>query len=155
MASVMDAKLKWSSNMAFTGEVRGHSVAMDTLAPIGKGEGLTPKELVAIGLGGCTAMDVAALMKKYRQPVTTFDVDVHVEQSDNGHPVVFRSVVVTFRLTGEIEKDKLLEAVHLSQTRYCGVSAMLSQAAPIEYKVELNGEEIGSGHADFHLKEQA
>jgi putative redox protein len=140
---------KWNQNMSFISDDGKYSVNMDAKAPIGKGEGLTPKELVAVGLAGCTAMDVIAWMKKHKQDVTSFDINTEVDTTTDGHPMVFSKARLTFTMTGTVEREKLIEAVTLSQTKYCGVSAMLSKAFPIEYQVILNGETIHEGHASF------
>ena len=145
----MKSIIRWQDGMAFTAECDENSVAMDSKPPLGKKRGMTPKELVAAGLGGCTAMDVIALLKKHKQSCTGFSVDVEITSSDSGHPVVFSAAQLTFRLEGEIESAVLLESIRLSQTKYCGVSAMLSKALPITYEVILNGEKIGEGKANF------
>jgi len=145
----MKTKVIWKSDMQFDGESRDLHVEMDTKPPIGKGLGLTPKELVALGIGGCTAMDVVALLKKYKQPAATFSVETDVEQTSGTHPAVFADVKLRFLVEGKVEKEKLLEAVILSQTKFCGVSAMISYSAPISYQIFLNGEMIGEGKADF------
>ena len=146
----MKSVLSWTGGMKFDAVVDGKSVSMDAKAPIGTGSAQTPKELVLDGLAGCTAMDVVALFKKHRQSVDTFQVTVEVETSKSGQPVVFTSAQITFSASGSIDPKIYLEAVQLSQTKYCGVSAMLSKAFPINYKVVLNNEEIGRGKADFH-----
>ena len=145
----MKAQIKWTEGMKFESTAEGHSLMMDAKAPIGSNTAMTPKELVAVGLGGCTAMDVVALLKKHKQGYKTVDLDVDIETSTSGQPVVFNCAKLTFRVTGEVEKEILLNAVELSQTKYCGVSAMLVKAFPISYVVELNGEKIGEGKADF------
>jgi putative redox protein len=145
----MKAQLKWTEGMQFDAISDGNSVHMDAKAPIGKNAAMTPKELVAAGLGGCTAMDVLALLKKHKQTYQSFAVDVDITTSTSGHPIVFSSATITFSATGEIDRDILLESVHLSQTKYCGVSAMLSKALPINYIVKLNEEQIGNGEANF------
>ena len=94
-------------------------------------------------------MDVVALMKKYKQPLDSFDIDADVTASEGVHPAVFTQVHLLFKLTGQVDASKVLEAVHLSQTKFCGVSAMLSKAVPISYTVELNGKNIGEGQAAF------
>ncbi len=146
----MLAKLIWKEGMMFNAESDGLSVAMDAKAPIGKGSAPTPKELVAMGLGGCTAMDVVALLKKHKQAFDQFTIDVKVTPTSGKHPVVFEKAEITFSVTGQVSGEILLDAVKKSQTQYCGVSAMLSKAHPITYVVVLNGETIGEGHADFH-----
>lgn len=145
----MKAQLKWTDGMKFEATAAGNLVLMDAKAPIGSNAAMTPKELVAAGLGGCTAMDVIALLKKHKQSYKTLEVDVDIATSTSGQPAVFTSALLTFKVAGEVDKDILLNAVHLSQTKYCGVSAMLAKALPITYIVKLNDEQIGEGKADF------
>lgn len=145
----MKTILNWTEKMRFTADCDGNTVSMDTKAPLGENKAMTPKELVATGLGGCTAMDVIALLKKHKQEYKSFQIEVDITSSSGGHPVVFADATLVFRVTGDIDRAILLESVKLSQTKFCGVSAMLSKALPIHYKVLLNDEEIGSGQADF------
>lgn len=145
----MKTELKWNKKMQFTGAIDGAQVSLDSKPPLGSGQGFTPKELVAIGLSGCTAMDVIALLKKYKEPVETFEVDAEVEASSSGHPIVFKSIILKFKATGQIAPEKLIEAITLSQTQYCGVSAMLSKSVAINYEVTLNGNKVSEGLAHF------
>lgn len=145
----MKTAVVWKDGMKFDGHVDHHVVSMDAKSPLGKDMGASPKELVAMGLGGCTAMDVIALLKKYKQPPTDFRVDVEIIPSTGSHPIVFEKAILTFVVDGAVDAEKINEAVNLSQTKYCGVSAMLSKAFPIEYQVILNGKEIGKGSAKF------
>lgn len=149
----MKSTLTWINGMKFESIADGKLVMMDAKTPIGSGSAQTPKELVLDGLGGCTAMDVVALLKKHKQIFSSFEVTVDVEITKTGHPVLFTKAAITFNVTGAIDPKILLEAAHLSQTKFCGVSAMLSKAFPIEYVVILNSEEIGRGHADFGDKQ--
>lgn len=146
----MNSNLKWSEGMAFTATSSNHSVVMDAKAPLGQDKGMTPKEMVLAGLGGCTAMDVIALLKKHKQPLESLFVDVQVETSKSGYPMVFESAVITFTATGNIDGNILTEAVVLSQTKYCGVSAMLVKAFPISFVVILNNQKINEGKAHFN-----
>ena len=141
--------LNWQSAMKFKSTVDGNDVMMDAKSPIGQGSAMTPKELVAAGLGGCTAMDVIALFKKYKQNPTSFEVTVDVETSKGSYPAVFTNALITFTATGNVEKDVYINAVEESQTKFCGVSAMLSKAFPIQYKVVLNNDLIHEGTARF------
>ncbi len=151
----MKAAVVWKDGMEFDGVAGDHLVRMDALSPIGKNAGASPKEFVAMGLGGCTAMDVIALLKKYKQLPQAFRVDVEIEPSAGAHPIVFEKVILTFTIDGVVDSEKLNEAVKLSQTKYCGVSAMLSKSFPIEYRVILNGKEIGLGSARFEISKKA
>lgn len=135
--------------MNFTATAGPNSLTMDAKTPIGDHKAMTPKELLVAGLGGCTAMDVVALLKKHKQEYQTLQVDVDVNSSSGKHPVVFTDATITFRVTGKVDPAILLGSVQLSQTKFCGVSAMLSKAFPIQYHVLLNEENIGSGKAEF------
>lgn len=148
---IMKTTLKWKHGLTFEASNQsGGTVIMDVLPPLGKNEGPTPKELVAMGLGGCTAMDVASLLKKNKQNVQRFEVSIDISTSAaNQHPVVFTAADISFQLTGDIDPAVLRDAVERSQSLYCGVSAMLEKAFPIRYEIVLNGKNIGSGHSNF------
>lgn len=127
-----------------------HSVLMDAKAPVGSDSALNPKQLVLSGLCGCTAMDVLALLKKHQLSFKSFRLSAEAKMSEKGHPKVFETVLLTFDVEGDQVDAKILqESVLLSQTRYCGVSAMLSKAVEIQYVVNLNGVRISAGKADF------
>lgn len=145
----MKAKTVWREKMNFTGECEGNSVALDAKPPFGGGSAMTPKELVAIAAAGCTGMDVVALMKKYNQPLTSLEIAVETSVAPGIQPAAFQDMTLQFEFGGELDRDKVLEAVRLSQTKFCAVSAMLSKALPIQYSVFLNGVEIGNGKANF------
>lgn len=145
----MKTTLNWTEKMTFKADCAGNTFLMDAKSPIGDGKAATPKELVVAGLGGCSAMDVIALLKKHKQEHKTLQVDVDVTSTTGVQPAVFTEARIQYLVTGVVDKAILLEAVTLSQTKFCGVSAMLSKAFPIYYEVFLNGEKIGSGQADF------
>lgn len=145
----MKSSVKWKEGMMFEGSAGPHVIPLDAQPPLGKNSGPTPKELLTIALAGCTSMDVVALMKKFKEPLSTFEVDVDATPVTQGHPSVFEKVEIVYRVTGEVSSEKLLEAIHLSQSKYCSVSAMLSKAFPISYRVVLNGMEIGTGASKF------
>ena len=86
----MEAKVTWNGRMSFSGLAdSGFEVPLDSHAAVGGDEnGLRPMELFAIGLAGCTAMDVISILKKMRQPVTAFEVRTHIERA-RGAPESF------------------------------------------------------------------
>lgn len=145
----MKTHVKWVDGMRLEAVTDGNSLMMDAKKPIGSGTAMTPKELLAAGLAGCTAMDVLALLKKHKQDYKSLDTDVEIESSKSGHPSVFTDGQITFRVTGDVDPAVLMDAVRLSQTKFCGVSAMLSKAFPIKYIVYLNDTQVGEGQADF------
>lgn len=145
----MKTTLRWNEKMMLSATAENNTVLMDAKSPIGTGQAMTPKELVAAGLGGCTAMDVLALLKKHKQSLTEMIIDVDISSSTNTHPAVFTAANLTFDIKGDIMPDILLSAIADSQSKYCGISAMLSKAFPITYNVILNEEKIGAGSANF------
>jgi putative redox protein len=145
----MKLRSVWTEKMRFTAEVDNHSVPMDTKPPIGDDTAITPKQMLVAAICGCTGMDVVALLKKYKQPLSKFEIEAEATVTEGAHPIVFKEVKLLFKLEGSLEKEKVLEAIALSQTKYCSVSAMLSKAFPINYTVQLNSETIGAGSAQF------
>jgi putative redox protein len=148
----MKASVVWSGQkMRFETHIEQHIVPIDARSPIGESSAPTPKELLIAAVCGCTAMDVAALMRKHKQPVSHLEVTGDADLTDT-QPKVFKSMVLTFKVDGEgVSTEKVLEAVQLSQTLYCGVSAMVVKACPIRYTVLVNGKEVGQGVAKFSI----
>lgn len=147
----MKAKITWKEKMEFVGECGGKTLSLDSKPPLGSGNGMTPKELVALGIAGCTGMDVISLMRKYKQNVESFEVYADVVQTEGSHPVVFKDVSLVYEFKGQVEVDRAKEAVELSQSKYCGVSAMIAKIAPIHYKIVINGSEMAQGQAHFSI----
>jgi putative redox protein len=140
----MKAIVNWKGNLAFTGsgDSSNFPVALDADAET-KG-GARPMELIALGLAGCTAMDVISVLQKKKQNITRFDVEVDASRAEE-HPKVFTSAVITYIVAGVgVEESALLRAIELSATRYCPAQAMLSQVFPIELKYEIH-EELEDG----------
>lgn len=130
----------WLSELAFEAEVDGHKIYMDSsMEHGGKNTGPRPKPLMMVALAGCTAMDVAAILKKMKVRMDGFSVDVEGDVSED-HPKRFLGMKVIYRVKGkDIEKKKIEKAVNLSNTRYCGVSANYSKAFPIEHEIIIEG----------------
>ena len=87
-------------------------------------------ELLATSLGACTAMDVASILVKMRQPLEGFRVEVGGERAEE-HPKRFLSLEVVYRLKGDLDERKVERAISLSEERYCSVEATLRSAVPM------------------------
>jgi putative redox protein len=144
----MQVSFEWQSGMAFAGGDGDHTITMDAKAPLGKNSGMTPKHMLLAGVCGCTGMDVAALLRKHKMEPKSLVVEATAETLST-HPAVFREILVRFVVEGEVALERLLEAISLSQTKYCGVSAMVAAVSPIRWQAVLNGQVVGSGQADF------
>jgi putative redox protein len=124
----------------------GHPVTLDTVAPEGDDEAASPKEALLAALAGCTAMDVAAILRKKRQVATRYDVAVSGESAAE-HPRVFTAITVEHRVTGAVEAEALRRSIELSSTRYCPVSRMLSASVRLEHWYRLIDEDGNEQHA--------
>lgn len=132
----MKTSVKLNKNMHFTATLDGFEISMDADSKAGgEGNGVKPKGLTLVSLAGCTAMDVISILRKMRIEPDDFTIDVEADTSDE-HPKVYTAIKLTYRLKGQnIQRDKVEKAVSLSQEKYCGVSAMLKKAAPIDYEI--------------------
>lgn len=123
----------------------GHALVIDTNDG---NTGPTPVELVVLAAGGCTAFDIIGILRKKRQKVTGYEVVVSGEQQEE-YPKVFTKVKIHHILRGQIDPKAVERAVHLAETKYCSVGAMLAQSASIEttYEIipECVAEAIGDG----------
>lgn len=129
----MDAKVTWKNGMSFDAVAdSGFTIPLGVAAEHGGADdGLSPMELMLIGLGGCTGMDVISILEKKRQNVTGFEVRVHGERAEN-HPRVFTKITIEYIVNGhEISREAVDRAVELSESKYCSVNAMLSKTAEI------------------------
>lgn len=135
----MDVNVSWKGKLGFNGTAdTGFDVPLDASASAGGSEsGFRPMEMIALGLAGCTAMDVISILTKKRQDVTGFDVRVHTEQAQD-HPKVFTSAVIEYLVSGrKVEEAAVLRAIELSATTYCPAQAMLEKALPIALKYQI------------------
>lgn len=146
----MKAECIWREKLYFEGKAGSFTVPMDTKSPLGTDRAASPKQLLLLSICGCSAIDVSMLLKKYRQNVESFAIEADAPTTE-GQPSIFKYVELKYVLKGPEDKAKVLEAVELSMTKYCGVSAMVNPTSPIRYSVELNGEIIGKGNASFQV----
>ena len=139
----MKATVNWQNNMTFIGKSpSGFPVQMDADSSNGGTEnGIRPMEMIGLGLAGCTAMDVLAILKKKRQDVTQFEVKVDAPRSPE-YPKVFTSAVITYIVTGRsVDESAVLRSIELTATKYCPAQIMLEQAFPMDLHYEIYEDE--------------
>jgi putative redox protein len=125
--------------MVFTGKAGDDfTVRMDSSPSIGgTNTGFRPTQLVLVGLGGCTAMDVVSILRKKRQDVADFEVHLDAQQNED-HPHVFTHIHIKYALRGRgIQPAAVERAIELSSSKYCSVQAMLAKSAKIEHSYEI------------------
>jgi putative redox protein len=135
----MKARVKWVDGLMFVGESgSGHAVVMDG-APEhgGRDLGLRPMEMLLLGLGGCTAIDVMLILKKGREAVADCAIEIEAERADTD-PKIFTRIHLHYVLTGRnLARPKVERAIELSAEKYCSASAMLARTAEITHDFEI------------------
>ena len=127
-------KARWVDGMSFQGiSANGFLVPLDAAFENGGSDlGFRPMELIALGLAGCTAMDVISILRKKKQKITSFEVRTHAIRSSE-HPRVFTSASIEYEVTGEnVDETAVRRALELSATHYCPAQAMLAKVFPIK-----------------------
>lgn len=135
----MDIKLNWQGRMTFEGAGdSGFVQRLDSDEAVGGDDsGGRPMEFLAIGLAGCTAMDVISILSKKKQAVTDFQIKLHADRAED-HPKVFTQAVIEYLFYGSnLDEAAVLRAIELSAEKYCPAQAMLSRVFPIRlvYKI--------------------
>jgi putative redox protein len=135
----MDTKVTWQGKMAFEGVGdRGYTLPLDADPSVGgESKGFSPFELLALGVAGCTAMDVISILQKKRQDVTAMEVKIRDERAKE-HPKVFTRLEIEYVVTGRAVDPAAVErAVQLSNEKYCGAIAMVRHTAEIVSKITI------------------
>jgi putative redox protein len=134
----MKARIKWVEDRTFLGESgSGHGVVLGASLAEHPAPGASPMELVLIGLGGCSAIDVILILEKGREAVRGCVVELEAERADK-EPKVFTRVHMHFVVTGrDLSPAKVERAITLSAETYCSVSAMLDKTAKITHDFEI------------------
>jgi putative redox protein len=101
----------------------GHAQVLETDSS--RASAATPMELLLVALGGCTAVDVISILKKKREHVTDYRVEVRGERRDE-HPRAYKRIEVRHVVRGRgISERSVASAIELSETKYCSVAATL------------------------------
>ena len=135
----MKSNVKLTEDMQFIATAdSGHAVVMDAPASVGgKNTGTKPSELVLMGLGGCTGMDVISILRKKKQDVTGFEMNVTGETPES-HPRTFTDIHVEYIITGrDISEDAVKRAIDLSKDKYCLVGMTLAKGSNMTYSYKV------------------
>ena len=132
---MLEAKVTLVHDMMFSGKATsGHTLNMDADDTFGgHNAGFRPMELLLVGFGGCSGMDVISILRKKRQPVTGLEINIQGKRAEN-HPHVYTEVHIEYVVKGtEVEKDAVERAISLSLDKYCSVGATLAKAGTITH----------------------
>lgn len=133
------AKIKYTDGMQFVGEASsGHAIVMDTDTEFGGANtGLRPTELLLIGVGGCSGMDIVSVLKKKKQKLTGLEVNVNGKKAET-YPQKFTDINIEFIVQGrDLSEEAVKKAVDLSMEKYCSVKATLEGSAKITFSYKI------------------
>jgi putative redox protein len=132
---------QWQGEMKFLGKSQtGGSVQMGT---IDEQSGISPMELLLLGVAGCTGIDIVHILGKKRIPLEKFEVRVRGKRAED-HPKVYTEIVVEYLFWADHLSTKAVEqAIQLSEEKYCSASAMMAKSAQLRssYKIFSSGED--------------
>ncbi|HCK81360.1 MAG TPA: OsmC family protein, partial [Candidatus Competibacteraceae bacterium] len=137
--SVMKTRITWLEDMSYVAQsASGHALVLDGPPELGgRNLGPRPMELLLMGMGGCTAVDVVNILRKARQDLRGCELQLDAERADSD-PKVFTTIRVHFILTGRNLNGKQVErAITLSAEKYCSASIMLGKTAQISHTFEI------------------
>jgi putative redox protein len=134
------AYLKQVKGITFAGKTdSNHWITVDGPENFGGSDaGIRPKELLLLSLAGCTASDVVSILQKKRVKLVDFEINISAEMTEE-HPKVFTKIDLEYVFYGDSIAEKDVErAIDLSQTTYCGITAMLEKVLTINhsYRIE-------------------
>jgi putative redox protein len=136
----VNAKITLVDGMQFVGTANsGHEVIMDAAPEVGgQNKGSRPMELVAIALGGCTGMDVISILRKKKQDVKGFEINVTGQKAEE-YPKRYTNMHIEFVIKGtNISEDAVQRAIELSYDKYCAVGGTIKPGAQVthSYRIE-------------------
>jgi putative redox protein len=121
-------------------DANGHTVRLDT-SPEGGGTnfGVRPMQMLLMGLGGCSGIDIVNILKKQRQTIDGFNMKIEGEREAGKEPSIWKNVTIVFELTGNIDPEKAGRACELSMDKYCSVAETLRRAGgELKWEVRVN-----------------
>lgn len=136
---MLKAKVTYVNGMQFVGEAdSGHAIVMDGTPEVGgKNTGLRPMELLLIGIGGCSGMDVVSILKKKKQNISGFEININGQKAET-YPQKFTEIDIEFIIRGKnISEEAVKRAAQLSMEKYCSVKATLEGSAKINYAYKI------------------
>lgn len=135
----MKARIKLAEGITFVAESgSGHAVVVDAAPDVGgRNLGARPMELVLMGTGACSAVDVVLILRKARQPITDCVVELEAERAAED-PKVFTKIHLHYILSGKgLAQSQVERAIKLSKEKYCSATIMLAATAEITFDYEV------------------
>jgi len=105
-------------------------------------QGASPMELLLMGVGGCSAIDIISILKKQRKTIDSYTIEIEGETKEVREAKPFKAIALKIYLEGDIPAEKVIRAAELSFEKYCSVVITMEATVDVSYQVYLNGEKI-------------
>ena len=130
----MAARVKWIEANTFLGtDVNGKAAIMSG----GDGPGVSQLQMLLLGLGGCSMVDVVSILRKQRQPLRDVEIEIDGQRAAE-LPRPWETIHMHYIVTGrDIDAAKVERAINLSVEKYCGAHASLEGTAHITHDFEM------------------
>lgn len=135
----MKARVKLVDGITFVAESgSGHAMVMDGSPEVGgRNLGPRPMEMLLMGAGGCSAIDVVMILRKARQPIVDCVVELEAKRASED-PKVFTQIHLHYVVTGKgVNPSQVEKAIRLSKEKYCSATIMLSRTAEVTADFEV------------------
>jgi len=135
----MKARVKLVEGITFVAESgSGHAIVMDASPDVGGRDiGSRPMELLLMGAGGCSAIDVVHILRKSRQDLVDCVVELEAERAPQ-EPKDFTRIHMHYVVTGRgLLPAQVERAIRLSKEKYCSATIMLAKSAEITSDFEI------------------
>lgn len=136
---MVKAQVKYTGGMQFVASSEsGHAVVMDADSDVGgSNTGSRPMELLLMGIGGCSGMDIISILKKKKQTITGLEANVSGTMADD-YPHRYTEIIIEYIVRGKgVSEEAVKRAVQLSMDKYCSVKATLEGSAKINFSYRI------------------
>ncbi|MBB5634244.1 putative redox protein [Pedobacter cryoconitis] len=121
------------------GNSGGNTVELDANPKIGgEGKGFRPMEMLLVGLGGCSGIDVVNVLTKQKEPLDDIKIKINATRKDEEMPPIFDVIDIHFNLYGKLNEQKVERALALTFEKYCSVSNILGRSATIKFSYTIH-----------------
>ena len=117
----------------------GFTVNLDAKPAVGgEGQGFRPMEMLLVGLGGCSGIDIVNVLTKQKEPLNDIKIKINATRKDEEMPPIFDVIDINFELFGNLNIGKVERAIQMTFDKYCSVSNILGRSAKINFTYTIN-----------------
>ena len=117
----------------------GQTVELDANPAIGgEGKGFRPMEMLLVGLGGCSGIDMINVLTKQKEPLDDVKIKITATRKDDEVPAIFEVIDIHFDLYGALNVQKVERALDLTFDKYCSVSNIIGRSATIKFSYAIH-----------------